>query len=251
MPFPGGTFKVTANEQTIGLGTITVLESSFLYESGNQGHVGFDLNALRLVRVTNTKSFDVAYSVQGSIQKVSFTTVPRYIRKNEGIEKDITTNPFEWDLAFWKLHTITGAVVGRIVADKADAPIDGANRLPEEAFGNDFSRANALIEGLPYRDKSRSEENQSRFEHLSVQLDQEILKFTDSWLMGSLSLGQREKVAALCYLSNARKSERGWITVESETKSPNESEWEFGESANEWIEEESLWGSNLKSIVQA
>jgi hypothetical protein len=106
MPFPGNTFKVTANEVTLGPGTLTILENSLLFEGKDRRYLGFDFNTVRLIRVRNINSFDIAYSLQGSVQKTSFATIPRYIRKNEVIDKDVATNPFEWELSFWKRSTV-------------------------------------------------------------------------------------------------------------------------------------------------
>jgi hypothetical protein len=250
MPFPGSTFKVTANEVTFGPGILSILDNSVLFEARDRRYFGFDFNKVRLVRVRNINSLDIAYSTQGSIQRASFAVAPKYIRKNEGIEKDVTTNPFEWELTFWKLHAITGAVVARVVADRSKVQIEGVTPTSDEEFERDFKNTSALIQKLPSKDEIVGGVNKkAEFRELDQQLNEAMLKLTDAWLMGNLSPSQRVKVAALCYLSNAKKHERGWFSTESETGGTPPSNQEFKESADEWTKEESLWGSDLKSLI--
>jgi hypothetical protein len=149
MPFPGKTFTVTGNEQTLGPGMVTVLEDSFFFEANDQRHVGYDLGIVRLVRVTSINSFDVAYSLQGSIQRASFLTIPKYVKKNEGIEKDVTTNPIDWPMAFWKLHTISGAVVARVLVERSGAQSVGFSPVTMPEFELQFGQACDIIKRLP------------------------------------------------------------------------------------------------------
>ncbi len=249
MPFPGSTFKVTANEVTLGPGLLTVLENSLLFEVKDRRHLGFDLNTLRLVRLRNVNSFDVAYSIQGSLQKASFVTLPKYIRKNEGVEKDVTTNPFEWELTFWKLHTITGAVVARILADKSGIRADGITPLTDVEFDRQSGLAVDIINKLPSQQEIESGMNKKSVESRVVELNEIVLKLSDEWLMGSLSPEQRVKVAALHYRNLAKRYELGWRSTEQVAENLRMTTQDYKETAEDWAAEESLWGSDLKSIA--
>lgn len=250
MPFPGITFKVNANELTMGQGTITVLESSFLFEANDGKHFGFDLSSLRLVRVVKVNRFDVAYSLQGSLQKASFVTIPKYIRMNEGIEKDVTTNPLEWELAFWKLHTITGAVAARTLVDQSGSQSEGLSPMTNEEFESQFDRANSIVRKLP---SQREIENGAvagqELDVLERQLADSLLKLTDAWLMGNLSQRQREMVAALDYLDDLTRYEQGWFHSTASGSYSEMTNLDYKENSEDWLTEEMKWGSNLREII--
>ncbi|HEV2225559.1 MAG TPA: hypothetical protein VGR56_01995 [Nitrososphaerales archaeon] len=250
MPFPGITFKVNANELTMGPGTITVLENSFLFEVNDHKNFGFDFSALRLVRVIDMNSFDVAYSLQGSIQKASFSSNPRYIKKNEGIEKDVTTSPLEWTMAFWKLHTITGAVVARTLVDRGGSQSEGLAPIADVEFESLYSCMSDVIEKLPSQEEMETGKvDYKELDALERQLNNILLKLTDAWLMGNLSRQQREKFAALNYLDHLRRFELGWYhSTPSELYSEMTNQ-DYKENAEDWLTEEMKWGSNLREIV--
>jgi hypothetical protein len=251
MPFPGSTFKVTAEEVSLGPGTITVLEDSLLFEACNHQHVGFDFSTVRLVRVRDINGFDVAYSFQGSIQKASFVATPRYIRRNEGIEKDVTTNPFEWPMVFWKLHTITGAVVARTLVDRSGAQCEGFSLVSEDEFKSQIRQTRDIIERLPAQIEIETGKATSQLlSGLERQLTDILLGLKNAWLMGRLSQTQRENLVALCYRDQLKRYELGWFhTVASEfyTEMTNQ---DYKENADDWIAEEMKWGSNLRGIAE-
>ena len=251
MPFPGSTFKVSANELTLGPGTITVLENSFLFEANNHRHTGFDFPTIRLVRVKSINSFDVAYSLQGSIQRASFESNPRYIKKNEGIEKDITTDPLGWAMASWKLRTITGAVVARALVDRTGVQGEGFTPIADEEFESLFRRVRDIIGKLPSQKEIESSTVAvQELEVIERELVDILLKLTDAWLMGNLSQGQREQVAALSYLDHLKRYELGWYhSVASEFYSEMSNQ-DYKENAEDWLTEEMKWGSDLRKIIR-
>ncbi len=251
MPFPGTTFKVAADEISLGPGTITVLENSLLFEASNHQHIGFDFNTVRLVRIRDIKSFDVAYSFQGSIQKASFVTTPKYIRKNEGIEKDITTDPLSWTMTFWRLHTITGAIVARMVADRSDAQVEGFVPIPDVEFDSRFRQMSNLIRKLPSQKEIEFGRADQELDALERQLSDNLLGLTDAWLMGNLSLRQREKVAALDYLDDLKRYELGWYHSTASERHSEMTNQDYRENAEDWLTEEMIWGSNLQEIASA
>ncbi|HEV2226238.1 MAG TPA: hypothetical protein VGR56_05465 [Nitrososphaerales archaeon] len=252
MPFPGITFKVNANELTMGPGTITVLENSFLFEANNHKNFGFDFSALRLVRIMEMDSFDVAYSLQGSIQKASFVTTTKYFRRNEGIEKDVASNPLEWELAFWKLHTITGAVVARMLVDRGGSPTEGFAPMSDEEFESHFDRASDIIRNLPsQKEIENGGVSGQELEELETRLTKSLLKLTDAWLMGNLSQRQREMVAVLDYLDDLTRYEHGWFHSTASDFHFEMTNQDYKENAEDWLIEEMKWGSNLREIIFA
>jgi hypothetical protein len=252
MPFPGSTFKVTANERTLGPGTITILENSFLFEADDHRHVGFDFNTLRLVRLKDINSFDVAYSLQGSVQRISFSTTPRYIKRNEGIEKDVTTNPMDWEVAFWKLHTITGAVVARVLVDRTGVKSEGMIPLKNDEFGEEIRRAREAISKLPSQEERATTLTiRPEVERLEQTLSDALLKLTDAWLMGNLSPEQRVRVASLHYFDLVRRHELGWSLTDEKSGREEMSNQDYKDTAEDWFKEELQWGSDIKASVAA
>lgn len=253
MTFPGTTFKISANEISLGRGILTVLEDSFLFEAGNNKHVGFDFNNLRLVRAWNINSFDVAYSFQGSLQKTSFTTTPRYVRKNEGIEKDVTTDPLGWTMAFWKLHTITGAIVARMLADRSGAQREGLAPADKEEFESQVRQAEELIKRLPPQNEiaTRNSTNEGELDRREEQLTGIFLRLTDAWLVGDLSQQQRERVAALCYRDQLKRYELGWYHAIASRFYSQMTTQDYKENAEDWLSEEKKWGSDLVGFTRA
>jgi hypothetical protein len=250
MPFPGSTFKVTAEEASLGPGTITVLEGSLLFEAGNRKHLGFDFNNARLVSVRDNNGFDVAFSFQGSIQKASFVTTPRYLRKNEGIEKDVATNAFECPMVFWKLHTITGAVVARTLVDRSGAQCEGFSEISEDEFQSQIRQARDIIDRLPAQLEIETRKATSQhLNGLERELTDILLRLTNAWLTGNLSQPQRENLAALNYRDQLKRYELGWyhtVATEFYTEMTNQ---DYKENADDWLAEEMKWGSNLQGTA--
>jgi hypothetical protein len=254
MPFPGTTFKVTADEPSMGPGTMTVLEDGLLFEANkNHQHVGFDYSTVRLIRVRDLNVFDIAYSLQGSIRKASFVTTPRYSRRNEGIEKDVTTDPLSWTMTFWKLHTITGAIAARIVADRSGAQSEGLAPVSEEEFESRIRHAGELIERLPSQNEIASENStgEQELDGLEEQLTEIFLRLTDAWLLGNLSRRQRENVAALCYRDQLKRYKLGWYHPLPSTFYSRMTNQDYNENAEDWLSEEMKWGSDLLGVTLA
>ena len=253
MPFPGSPFEVTADEISLGLGIATVLADSLLFEADNHKHVGFDFNTIRLVRARDVNSFDVVFSFQGSFQKASFDITPRYIRKNEGVEKDVTTDPLGWTMTFWKLHTITGAVVARLIADRSSSQREGFAPVSEDEFEKQTRHAGDLIEKLPSRNEIMSGNlaREEELDGLEQQLSEIFLRLADAWLAGDLSQRQRECLAALSYRDQMKRYELGWYHAATSRFYSQMTNQDYKENAEDWLSEEMRWGSNLLEITLA
>jgi len=228
------------------------LESSFLFEAKNHRHVGFDFDTVRLVRVKDINSFDVAYSLQGSIQRVSCSSIPRYIKKTEGVEKDVTTDPLHWTMAFWKLHTITGAVVARTLVDRCGSQSDGFSPITDAELDLQLNRGSDIIDKLPSQNEMESGTvARQEIDGLERELIEILLRLTDAWLMGNLSQHQREKVAALNYLDNLKRYKLGWYHSTASNLYSVMTNQDYQENADDWLTEEMKWGSDLRKIVSA
>jgi hypothetical protein len=252
MPFPGSTFKVTANEFPLGPGIIIVLENSLLFEANDRRHVGFDFTTLRLVRLKDINSFDLAYSFQGSVQRISFSTTPKYIKRNEGIERDVTTNPMDWEISFWKLHTVTGAVVARVLVDRARVMSEGMTPMKSDEFEEEIGRAREAISKLPSQEERTTNlAIRTEVKGLEQTLSDVLLKLTDAWLMGNLSPEQRVKLASLHYFDLARRHELGWSLIDEKSGLEEMSIQDFKDTAEDWFTEELQWCSDIKASVEA
>ncbi len=250
MPFPGSNFRVDAIELSLGPGVITVLEYSFLFEANNHLHIGFDFDNVRLVRVRDINGFDVAYSFQGSIQKASFESSPKYVKKNDVIEKNVTTNPLSWAMASWKLRTITGAVVARTLVDRSGAQGDGFAPVTDEEFESQFRRISAIIGKLPsQKEIENGVVTSQELGMVERELVDALLRLTDAWLMGNLSQRQRERVAALNYLDHLKRYELGWYHSTASEFYSEMTNQDYKENADDWLTEEMNWGSNLREII--
>jgi hypothetical protein len=154
-------------------------------------------------------------------------------------------------MAFWKLHTITGAVVARMMVDRSGAPSEGFVSITDEELKQQVHVIGETIEKLPSQDEIQAGKGVSREElrELEQQLVSASLKLTDAWLMGNLSQEQREKVAAMNYRDQLKRYELGWYhTTASEFYSEMTNQ-DYKENAEDWLTEEKKWGSSLRDFA--
>jgi hypothetical protein len=205
---------------------------------------------LRLVRVENINIFDVVYSLQGSIRRTSFESNPRYVKKNESVEKDVTTNPLGWSMASWKLRTVTGAVVARLLADRSGAPSEGFAPIADQDFELQIRHAVHIIGKLPsQKEIKHGGVAGQELKELEKELVHVLLRLTDAWLKGNLSQRQREKVAALKYYDQLKRYEMGWYHSTASEFYAEMTNQDYKENAEDWLTEETNWGSNLREII--
>jgi hypothetical protein len=192
----------------------------------------------------------LACSLQGSVQRASFATTPKYIKKNEGVEKDVTTNPFDWALSFWKLHTITGAIVARILVDRSGIQSEGLSPVTNTDFDGQFRQANGIIMKLPSQKEIETKKADAKeLDLYDQELSDIFLRLTDAWLMGNLSPEQRARLAALHYLDYLKRYELGWYQSVPSEYSSEMTNQDFKENADDWLNEELKWGSNLREMI--
>jgi len=73
--WPYNGFAVRARERKLGEGKVTLTEQSLLFETSEGTALGFDFPMLRLIRVTDVYTVELAYSVQGELRSASFRIV--------------------------------------------------------------------------------------------------------------------------------------------------------------------------------
>ncbi|MDG6922130.1 MAG: hypothetical protein JRN67_02405, partial [Nitrososphaerota archaeon] len=129
--WPYGGFIVKASERKLGEGKLTLTEQSFLFEAGNGELVGFDLPALRLIRLQDPNALEVVYSVQGELRSASFRVKCTFPDGTERDELPSEEDSYRMSL----LRAITGGVVARFLADHSNARIEGFTRMSDEKFG--------------------------------------------------------------------------------------------------------------------
>jgi hypothetical protein len=74
---------------------------------------------------------------------------------------------------------------------------------------------------------------------------------TDAWLMGNLSSQLRERVAALNYLDHMKRYELGWYHPVPSKHYSEMTNQDYKENAEDWLAEETMWGSDLREAIAA
>jgi hypothetical protein len=128
--WPYGGFTVRAFERRLGEGKLTLTGQSMLFEAKSGEKLGFDLLTLRLIRLKEVHTLDVAYSIQGELRNVSLRVVCTFTDGTEREELPPDDDPYRMSL----LRSITGGVVARFLADHSDATIEGLARMSDEKF---------------------------------------------------------------------------------------------------------------------
>jgi hypothetical protein len=235
--WPYGGFIVKASERKLGEGKLTLTEQSFLFEAGNGELVGFDLPALRLIRLQDPNALEVVYSVQGELRSASFRVKCTFPDGTERDELPSEEDSYRMSL----LRAITGGVVARFLADHSNARIEGFTRMSDEKFGTRIKDLENTLSLFP--DKRQYEDNVWWDDALKDRSSEEAesepkiwddplrsrLFFTggnprmtvdnafekldilqDDWVNGRLSPTQRAKCVAMDYAIKMRMSEMGY-----------------------------------------
>ena len=244
--WPYGGFTVRASERKLGGGKLTLTEQSMLFEAKDGQIVGFDLTALRLIRLEDASTVDVVYSIQGELRNASFKVVCTF---GDGAEREELPSKEDPD-RMGLLRAITGGVAARFLADHSTAKIEGVSKIPDDKFEsriNDMQRNIALFPSKkefednvwwneelrkrsleaaelepaiwddPHRDRIYYTGTNPRmnvdnaFEKLDV--------MQEDWINGRLSPRQRARVAALDYQIEKRQNELGYPGINGEPSS--------------------------------
>lgn len=127
-PYKG--FAVRAREKKLGEGKLTVTEQSLLFEASEGTALGFDFQMLRLIRVTDVYTVELAYSVQGELRSASFRIVCTFADGTEREELPPREDPYRMSL----FRAITGGVVARFLVDHSNARVEGLTKMTDEKF---------------------------------------------------------------------------------------------------------------------
>ena len=128
--WPYGGFSVRAFERRLGDGRLTLTAQSLLFEAKKGETLGFDLETLRLIRLKEVHTVEVAYSIQGELRNGSFRIVCTFVDGTEREELPSSEDPYRMSL----LRSITGGVVARFLADHSSAKLEGLTRMSDEMF---------------------------------------------------------------------------------------------------------------------
>jgi hypothetical protein len=128
--WPYGGFTVRASERKLGNGKLTLTEQSLLFEAKNGETLGFDLPTLRLIRLKEVHTVELAYSIQGELRNASLRIVCTFTDGTEREELPPDDDPYRMSL----FRAITGGVVARFLADHASTREEGLTKLTDEKF---------------------------------------------------------------------------------------------------------------------
>ena len=235
--WPYGGFNVRAFERKLGEGKLTLTRQSLLFEPKGGSAVGFDFPNLRLIRVVDVHTIELAYSIQGELRSISLRVLCTFPDGTERDELPSRDEPYRMSL----LRAITGGVAGRFLADHSNAKTEGLSKMAQERFDARIKDIQANVaffpdkkqfednvwwdEGLrkrsleaaesepaiwddPYRDRLFYTGTNPRmtvdnaFEKLDLLLE--------DWANGRLSPHQRARVVACDYKIEMRNSEMGY-----------------------------------------
>lgn len=238
-PYKG--FSVRARERKLGDGKLTLTEQSLLFEASEGTTMGFDLPVLRLVRLTDVHTVELAYSIQGELRTASFRVVctfPDGAEIEELPSSDDPNDPYRGSL----FRAITGGVVARFLSEYTSARVEGLSKMTDEKFEarmkdletnisifpdrkqyeedvwwDDELRKRSLeaaksepqIWDDPYRDKlfytgtDPGMTVDNAFEKLDI--------LHEDWVNGRINPVQRARCVAMEYKIDGRMSEMGYV----------------------------------------
>jgi hypothetical protein len=128
--WPYGGFTARAFERKLGEGKLTLTEQSLLFEAKNGETVGFDFPTLRLIRLKEVHTVEVAYSIQGELRNASLRIVCTFTDGTEREALPPDDDPYRMSL----LRSITGGVVARFLADHSNARVEDLTRMSDRQF---------------------------------------------------------------------------------------------------------------------
>jgi hypothetical protein len=268
--WPYGGFAVRAFERKLGDGKLTLTEQSLLFEAKNGETLGFDLPTLRLTRLKEVHTVEVAYSIQGELRNGSFRIVCTFADGTEREELPSREDPYRMGL----LRAITGGVVARFLADHSNARVEDLTRMSDRKFEERISDLEKNISLFP--DKKQFEDDVWWDEGLrkrsleAAQLEPQIwddpdrmrLYYTgtdptmtvdnafekldllqEDWVNGRLSPQQRAKSVVIDYQIEMRQYELGYLGVRGEPSSV----WK--DSADRLLESEKRGGIDVLKFL--
>jgi len=239
--WPYGGFKVRAFERKLGEGTLTLTEQSLLFEAKTGETIGFDFPTLRLIRLTDVYTVEVAYSIQGELRNASCRIVCTFL---DGTERNVLPSeedPYRMSL----LRAITGGTLARFLADHSNAKVEGLTKMTDEKFEarikdlerniNLFPSKREIDDGVFWDEVLRKQSLDEAELETSIwedpdrarlyftgtnprmTIDNALEKFSllqEDWVNGRLSPQQRARAVACDYKIEIRHSELGYMDAQ-------------------------------------
>jgi len=240
-PYKG--FTVRARERKLGEGRLTLNEQSLLFEAKDGATTGFDFQTLRLVRLADVHTVELAYAIQGELRSASFRVACTFA---DGTERDEL--PSRDDAYLMSLfRAITGGVLARFLADHSSAKVEGFAPMADEKFEARIKDLETNISLFP--DKKQYDEDVWWDEDLhkrsleaakeepeiwddpyrdrllytgagpSMNVDNVFEKLDllqEDWTGGKLSPDQRARSVAMDYKAEVHQAEMGYEGEEGE-----------------------------------
>lgn len=234
-PYHG--FTVRTHERKLGEGKLTLTEQSLLFEASDGTTIGFDFPTLRLVRLTDVHTVELAYSIQGELRNASFRVVCTF---PDGTERnELPSDDDSYRLSLFR--AFTGGVVARFLADHASARVEGLVKMTDEKFEARMKDLERNISLFP--DRKQYEDDVWRDEELrkrsleaaesepqiwddpyrdrlfytgtnpSMTVDNAFVKvdlLLEDWVNGRISPLQRARCVAMEYKVETQMSEIGY-----------------------------------------
>lgn len=153
-PYKG--FSVRASERRLGEGKLTLTEQSLLFEPKDGLSLGFDLSTLRLIRLVDVHTVELAYSIQGELRSTSLkvlVTFPNGAEREALPAKDDPEDHYRASL----FRAITGGVVARFLQDHTNAKVEGLAIMADEKFEEKMKDLERTITLFPDKKQYDSE----------------------------------------------------------------------------------------------
>jgi hypothetical protein len=266
-PYRG--FGVRAFERRLGEGRMTLTEQSLLFESNDGESLGFDFSTLRLIRLVDVHTVELAYSIQGELRSASFrvlVTFPNGAEREELPRKDDPEDHYRASL----LRAVTGGVVARFLQEHTNAKVEGLTIMTDEKFGEKMKDLERNITLFPdkrqydsdvwWDDKLRKKSLEAAESEPKVWDDphRERLFYTgtnpsmtvdnafekldllrDDWINGRINPFQRAQCVAMEYKVDRQMSAMGYANEHGESPEA----WKT--TADKLIQFEKLLGINI------
>jgi hypothetical protein len=240
-PYAG--FTVRAFEKKLGEGKVTLTGKSLLFERNDGLAIGFGFPNLRLIRLKDVHTVELAYSLQGELRSVLFRVSCTFPDGTELEELPSRDEPYRMSL----LRAITGGVLARFLADHSNARTEGLSKMADEKFEARIKDLRANVALFP--DKKQFEDNVWWDEDLRrrsleaaepepaiwddtyrdrifytgtnprMTVDNAVEKLDllqEDWVNGRLDARQRARSVAVAYVIEKRQNELGYLGVNGE-----------------------------------
>jgi len=244
--WPYGGFNVRVFERKLGEGRLILTGQSLIFRPKDDSIIGFDFPNLRLIRLVDVHTVELADSIFGELRSISLKVLCTFPDGTERDDLPSRDEPFRASL----LRAITGGVVARFLADHTNTRTEGLSRMADETFEARIKDLNTNIALFP--DKKQFEENVWWDEGLrkrsaataesepaiwddplrnrlfytgtnpQMTVDNAFEKLDllqEDWVSGRLDPLQRAQTAAMDYKIQRRQNELGYLGVDGEPPS--------------------------------